>query len=118
MHAPLGLTMRRHDLNNNVSDYHSLNRNNGVVFEAEENVSISNYVDEMGKVVPPETILIASRIVGNRISVYFSKRCYAEEAVTKGIAVSDFLVWISPRLPNHSVSVLKCVPRNNRRCSC
>ena len=73
-----------------------MSRNNGIVFDVRENVPISTYVNEMAKTLPPETILYASRIAGNRVAMYFNDRKHAQEAVTQGMVVNNSLISISP----------------------
>ena len=71
-------------LNNNAQVSQKMSGNNGVVFDAKENVLISTYVNEMAKSLPAETILYASRIAGNRVAIYFNNKSHAEEAVSQG----------------------------------
>ena len=81
-----------------------MSRNNGIVFDVRENVPISTYVNEMAKTLPPETILYASRIAGNRVAMYFNDRKHAEEAVTQGMVYIIFDLYFTACTSNDLIS--------------
>lgn len=75
----------------------NITRENGIVFKAEDNVSVQCYVNALSvSGMNPAEIVSASRISNGRVAVYLKSREAVEEAVVYGLEYNDSFISITP----------------------
>lgn len=73
-------------------------RNQALVLDCAEGLSLTDYVAAVGNIVQPINILYASRISGNRVSICLSKKELVDEITSKNkfLVIKDNNVTIRP----------------------
>ena len=75
-----------------------ITRENGVAFQAANNVSVQTYVEACADQIPPEDISSASRISNGRVAIYLKTVEAVINAVQQGLSFDNSFVELSPLL--------------------
>ena len=89
----------------------SVSRNNAITLNARADVSIHEYIKALTLTIPPNEILSASRISGQRIAVYLRTKQAVHEAVNQGLNIHNTYVQIVPLvLPTTKLTLSNVYP--------
>ena len=76
--------------------FKNVTRDNGVSFQATDNVSIQSYINALTSTIPAADLISASRISNGRIAVYLSSKEAVINAVQKGLHFGGSLHELTP----------------------
>ena len=93
---PAGVAGPSHSNVRDVENFKNVTRNNGVSFQAADNVSIQSYIDAFTTILPAKNVISASRISNGRIAVYLSTKEAVVDAVQRGLAYSGSYLELTP----------------------
>lgn len=93
-------------------------RNQGLIIDNVDNITISDYVCAIGDIVKPKNVLSASRISNNRVCIYLANKNLVEELTDKyqSLEINQQRVTIRPLISRLKKIIFSNVPSDIPNC--